>query len=292
LKFLLAREEGNGVKKIGFIDYYLDEWHADKYPEWIETATGGEMKVSIAYGIKDAVNGLSNSAWCGRKGIQLAASIEEVVDKSDYLIVLSPDNPEYHEELSILPLQSGKPTYIDKTFAPDRKTAFRLFDMAQKKGTPLYSTSALRFATEYIETERKGIESICSVGPGRYDNYSIHQIEPIVSLMGSKPERIMFIGTDKTPAFVIGFADGRQAILNQFGRQCPFSMVLNYDGGEAAVIRPESDYFGLFIKNMIHFFETGESLVNPSETIAIITIYEYGFKAAKAPYEWIRLPTE
>ncbi|WP_331436846.1 hypothetical protein [Gordoniibacillus kamchatkensis] len=194
------------MKKIGFIDYYLDEWHAEKYPQWIEDATGGRMKVCYAYGKKDAEGGLSNAEWCGKKSIELLSSIEAVVDNSDYLIVLSPDNPEYHEELSQIPLRSGKPTYIDKTFAPDRSTAIRLFDVAHKHGTPLYSSSALRFATEYVEADRTGIETICSVGPGRYDNYSIHQIEPIISLMGSEAARVMYIGTAKSPSLLIGFA--------------------------------------------------------------------------------------
>ena len=51
-----------------------------------------------------------------------------------------------HEELSQLPLKSGKPTYIDKTFAPDYPTAKRIFDLAEANGTPCYSTSALRYA--------------------------------------------------------------------------------------------------------------------------------------------------
>ena len=35
--------------KIGFIDYYLDEWHANNYPEWIKEASGGEMTVGYAF---------------------------------------------------------------------------------------------------------------------------------------------------------------------------------------------------------------------------------------------------
>ena len=26
------------MKKIGFVDYYLSEWHANNYPAWIEEA--------------------------------------------------------------------------------------------------------------------------------------------------------------------------------------------------------------------------------------------------------------
>lgn len=279
------------MKKIGFIDYFLDEWHAEKYPEWIEAASGGEMKVTYAYGKKDSDKGLSNADWCGKKGIRLLDSIEAVVEKSDYLVVLSPDNPEFHRELSHLPLQSGKPTYIDKTFAPDRKTALYLFELAQKHGTPLFSSSALRFASEYMEADRQGIEIISSIGPGKYDNYSIHQIEPIISLMGSEPKRVMYIGTPKSPALLIGFADGRQAAINHFGRECPFGMAVNYDSGRSQILKPESDFFGAFIKKLIAFFETGEPVVPPNETVAIITVIEHGYEAAKKPYEWIDLPT-
>ncbi|UVI31539.1 Gfo/Idh/MocA family oxidoreductase [Paenibacillus spongiae] len=279
------------MKKIGFIDYFLDEWHAEKYPEWIESASNGAMKVTYAYGKKDSENGLSNAQWCANKGIELLTTIEEVVEKSDYLIVLSPDHPEFHEELAMLALQSGKPTYVDKTFAPDRATALLLFETAQKHGTPMYSSSALRFASEYSAAPRQGIETICSIGPGRFDNYSIHQIEPIISLMGSDVSRVMYIGTPHSPALLIGFADGRQATINHFGGGCPFSLTINYESGDSSILRPESDFFASFIKQLVAFFETGEVKVDQAETIAIITIIEFGFKAAKTPYQWIELPS-
>lgn len=279
------------MKKIGFIDYFLDEWHAEKYPEWIDSASSGTMNVAYAYGKINSPTGRSNAQWCSDKGIQLLSSIEEVVNESDYLIVLSPDHPQFHEELSQIPLRSGKPTYIDKTFAPDRQTALRLFETARKHGTPLFSSSALRFASEYMEADRSGIESICSVGPGRYDNYSIHQIEPIVSLMGSGAQRVMYIGTPSAPALLIGFTNGRQAIINHYGRDCPYTLTMNDAAGQAKVIKPESDYFGLFIQNLIGFFKTGKSVVDPAETIAIMTIIEHGFLAADQPYQWVDLPS-
>ncbi|TMV50159.1 hypothetical protein FE783_11385 [Paenibacillus mesophilus] len=278
------------MKTIGFIDYFLDEWHAEKYPGWIESATGGKMKVAYAYGMTDKPGGLTNAEWCEKKGIELLPTIEDVIRKSDYLIVLSPDYPEYHEELSRLPLQSGKPTYIDKTFAPDRKTALLLFEWAEKYGTPMYSSSALRFASEYTELDKAGIETICSTGPGKFANYSIHQIEPIVALMGSDVKRVMFTGTEKSPALLIGFADGRQATVNHFGNGTPFGMIVDYASGNAKSIKIQSDFFNLFIQNLVVFFETGKVVVDPADTVAIITIIEYGLKAAKTPYQWLELP--
>ena len=31
------------MKKIGFIDYYLDEWHANNYPGFFKEAADGQM---------------------------------------------------------------------------------------------------------------------------------------------------------------------------------------------------------------------------------------------------------
>ena len=36
--------------KIGFIDYYLDEWHANSYPKMIRDAVGDKLEVAYAYG--------------------------------------------------------------------------------------------------------------------------------------------------------------------------------------------------------------------------------------------------
>lgn len=278
------------MKKIGFIDYFLDEWHAEKYPAWIEKAAGGSMKVAYAYGKANIEGKLSNADWCEKKEIRLLDSIEAVVEQSDYLVVLSPDHPEYHEELSQLPLRSGKPTYIDKTFAPDRASALRMFELAGKHGTPMYSTSALRFANEYTGIEKQGVESVCSLGPGKFDNYSIHQVEPVVSLMGTDVKRVMRLGTANAPALLIGYADGRQATINQYGWDCPFSMAISYETGQSKFLKIESDFFGAFIENLVGFFETGKPAVPQEETIAIATILEYGSKAANTPYQWLELP--
>ncbi|WP_339221421.1 hypothetical protein [Paenibacillus sp. FSL W7-1332] len=278
------------MKKIGFIDLHLDQFHANKYPGWIEQASEHAMKVVYAYGKRDKENGLTNAAWSQEFGIELLPTIEEVVERSDYLIVLSPDNPEFHEELSQLPLQSGKPTYIDKTFAPDRETAIRLFDLAAKHGTPMYSTSALRFASEYRELDRSDIQTISSWGPGAFANYSIHQIEPIVSLMGASPKRVMYIGTPDSPALLIDFGNGRQATVNHLGDNCPFTLGLKNGDGGFKQVTPHSNFFNLFIENLVNFFKTGKPAVNPAETVAVITIIEYGLKAADTPYVWLDLP--
>lgn len=277
------------MKRIGFIDYFLDEWHANNYPEMIYKSSGGDMKVCYAYGKIDSPHGgLTNAQWAQKYDVELLPSIEEVIEKSDYLVVLSPDNPEMHEELAMLPLSCGKRVYIDKTFAPDKETAKRLFDRADRFNTPCYSCSALNFSAELKDAERNGIDVINSIGPGVYEIYSIHQIEPIVNLMGCDARRAMFLGSEKYPSMIIEFGDGRYAQTAQF-KDASFQTNIGYNNGTSAHFEVKSDFFGTFIDNMLKFFATGVIPVPVEQTIAVIAIREAGFKAMKSPFTWVNI---
>lgn len=277
------------MKKIGFIDYYLDEWHANNYPQMIHELSGGEMEVGCAFGLKDADGGMTNKAWAEQYKITLVGTIEELIEKSDYLMVLSPDNPEMHEQLSALALRSGKRTFIDKTFAPSKAAAQRIFDMAEKGGTPMYSCSAVRFAKEFQSVNKDGVDFIAARGPGCFDNYLIHQVEPVVSIMGADVARILYCGTAKTPALLLEYTDGRRASISMLGWDCPFSFAIGYDENTTAVINDCTEYFEAFLKNVLHFFSTGEGRIPPQETIAIMAVLEKAHEARQKAGQWIEV---
>ncbi len=274
---------------VGFIDYYLDEWHANNYPRIINELTHGEFQVRYAYGkIDSPIGGITNAEWAKEQGIELLSSIEKVIKKSDVLIVLSPDNPEMHEELTDLPLKSGKLVYVDKTFAPDKETAIRIFENADKHGTTCFSSSALRFVTELKACDKDNIYKIYSEGPGSYDMYSIHQIEPVVMLMNCRAKRVMGIGDVKHPSLIIEFEDGRVAQLRQTN-ETKFKISAVDKENNPTEYPITSNYFNLFMEALVDFFKTGKIPVEHSQTIDVIAIREAGFKALKKPFEWIEL---
>ena len=56
------------MKKIGFIDYYLSEWHANKYPAWMASICeelGLEYQIAYAWGEIEIspVDGISGAEW-------------------------------------------------------------------------------------------------------------------------------------------------------------------------------------------------------------------------------------
>lgn len=91
------------MKKIGFIDFYLSEWHANNYPAWIAEANAAlpeSDRCEVAYAWAEErispVDGLTSEQWCEKFGAVLCGSIEEVCEKSDYILILAPSNPEKH----------------------------------------------------------------------------------------------------------------------------------------------------------------------------------------------------
>ena len=276
--------------KIGFIDKYLDEWHANNLPTWLRDETD-EIEAIYCWESMPSPNegGIDGRKWAENQNAIYCETEEEVIEKSDVLIVLAPNYPEDHEVLCDKALRSGKFTYVDKTFAPTVEAAKRMIDKAKANNTPMFTTSALRYSKEHEGVSSENIATYSSRGPGPLEMYSIHQIEPMVKYMGTNPESVMFIGTEDSPAYVVKFADGRFATAAHFDWECPFNISIKYsDDKPATYITECTDFFPMFVKDLVRFFKTGESSVDFKQTLAVIAIREAILKAKDMPGEWVK----
>jgi hypothetical protein len=282
--------------KIGFIDYYLDEWHANNYPGWIrENSRLIGRSFEVAYAWADiVVNGVMDTgAWCDKYGVMQLSSIEELVEKSDCIFVLSPDNTEHHERLSRVPLMSGKPVYIDKTFSPDLASGVRMFDLARRHCTPVFSSSALRFASEFsneikCESFRKELDYVAVTGPGLYENYSVHQIEMMTTVIGTGASRIKSLSSASGRHFTVEYENGVLASILQI-QQAPFQMLIQLKDGKGIFIEQCSGIFTRMIDAILNFFETGIPPVPEKETLEIMAIREAGYKALHHYDSWLMI---
>ena len=274
------------MKKLGFIDLFIDEWHANNYPAWIrEAKRGTEFELAYAWE-KAPQNGRPLEKWCEDFKVTPLGSIEEVVEKSDAVFVLAPSNPEVHRELAEIPLKSGKPVFVDKPFAPSKADAEAMFELAAKHNTPLMSSSALRFSTELDAYRNKpGTTYMETTGGGRsFWEYSIHQIEMIVSVLGTGAERIMQCGSDGVEHMVIQYGDGRRASVT-YTPSAPFTTRLVHEG--KMIVNPQcSDFFPILLSEILDFFATGKSPIDAAQTIEIATLVAAGVKALEARNVW------
>lgn len=292
------------MKKIGFIDYYIDEFHSHTYARLInEGPFADRMRVAYAYE-KQNSGGQSLEDWCKQYGAAPLESLEEVVDKSDYLVILSPDNSERHEELSRYALKTGKPTFVDKTFAPDVQTAERMFQLADEHGTPVFSTSALRYSEELNRFRRdalgdSSVRFVSTRGPSSWERYAVHQVEMVVVMLGIGAKRVMQISSLPTVALAIDYADGRSAIVNAIDASTVINDVpyeqgfeINMQFGDGAVslqIRDGNVFYTNLIETMCSFFETRVVPVPHEETIEVMKILDAGKIAIESPKEWIEV---
>ena len=276
------------MKKIGFVDYYLSEWHANNYPAWIEEAcanAGVDYNVAYAWAEMDVSpnDGVNTDQWCEKFGVERCATLEELCEKSDVILVLAPSNPEVHLRLAEVVLKYGKRTYIDKTFAPDYATACKIFELGEKYNTPFFSSSALRFATELNSVKEP--TSMITTGGGRtLDEYAVHQCEMIVKKLGMGVKSTVAYNQGTQTVIKIAFESGKAATL-VYGKNMPFSIYMQTDNGpeDERWAQVTSPFFKGLIADIINFYETGDISFDVNETKEVIKLVEMCIKARNNP---------
>ena len=270
------------MKKIGFIDYYLSEWHANNYPTWMRekiAELGLDLELSYAYAELDVspLDGVTTDEWCEKFGMEKCGTVEELAEKSDFIVILAPSNPETHLRLAEAALKFGKRTYIDKTFAPDYKTAKKIFDIAKEYGAEFFSTSALRYADELDSIEVKDECKISGTG-SNFDEYVIHLCEMLVKKIGMGAESIIANEKDGNVELDIAYGDARRATLI-FGQGIPFAMASDLSAPLSELTPMASPYFNSLMKDILCFFSGADVSFDTCETLEVMKIREAAIKA-------------
>lgn len=267
--------------KIGFVDYYIAEWHANNYPGWFaavakERGVHAEIAYAWAEQYDSPAYNMNTDEWCTKYGVKKCDTIEELCEKSDVIVVLAPSNPETHLRYAEKVLKFGKRTYIDKTFAPDTASAEKIFALAEKYGATIFSSSALRYATELDGLNPQNF--VVTGGGSNFAEYLVHQAE-IAEVLGRGSE---FIGGNverhgAQRVCSLEFADDKHATLI-FSPSFPFTVCAETAGADCYRAL-ESDYFGGLIRDVLDFFVTGKVPVSKEETLRVMRIRETLIKA-------------
>lgn len=281
------------MKKIGFIDYYLSEWHANNYPAWIREIDP-TFTVAYAWAELDASpkDGVTTDEWCKQYGAERCATIEEICEKADYLVILSPDNPERHLDYAKRVFPCGKPCYMDKTFAPDTKTAKEIFALAEQYGVKLFSSSALRFADE-LRDWQEPLRSVTVSGGGRQDIYLIHFVEIAVRLMGADVESVTALSGGRNTVLALRYRDGRVANLCLYDASGAPGFEVSPESTDPQkrlkYVRIGNDFFKRLIAAILAMFDGGEVPVRKAETVTVMSVLEAAKTATQTPLTEIKL---
>ena len=279
------------MKTVGFIDYFLNEWHANEYPAMIKAyneKNGTDYQVKYAWAEMDIPGGMSTDEWCELHGVIRCNSIKELCAKCDCIFVLAPSNPEKHLEYAKEVFECGKSPYIDKTFAPDFATAKEIYALAEKYGVKFFSSSALRYAEElnaYMGTAK----AISTVGGGsNLDEYIIHQIEMAVKCLGVGAEKVRYSKHADQEWAEVSYPDGRYATM-MFTPCMPFAATVADEKGRSTHVVINSPFFDYLIADIFHFFETGETSFCSCETLEVMKIREKVIEAKSKAGIWLNV---
>ena len=278
------------MKKIGFVDYFISEWHANNYPAWIDRIAaemGVEYKVAYAWAELETspVDGITTAEWCEKFGAEPCATIDELCEKSDVIVILSPSNPETHLRYAEAVLKHGKRTYIDKTFAPDSAVAKEIFALGEKYGTPFFSTSALRYATELDAVDAP--DSLLVTGGGsNLPEYFIHLGEMVVKKMGAI-KSVKATANGSQWIIQAKTASGKDATMI-WGASMPYGAYMTKSGKETWKSL-KSPFFDGLIADMLNFFETGKTSFDCAETLEVMALRDAALPAVENPGEEIEV---
>jgi hypothetical protein len=286
---------GGAMKKIGFIDYYIDNWHANNYPRMIrESAFKNDFEVALAWQEVAPPGKKTLEEWCREQNVSPARSLEEVVDTCDCLLVLSPDDADRHLPLSKSALRSGKPVYIDKPFADRASDAREMLNLAAASKTPLMTSSSLRFtpalSTALKEKIRdKRVHFVSTWGGGRFPVYIVHVLEMLAMTLGTGARRVMSAGSAAMASvLIVDYPDKRRGLVQLFPG-FEFGLAATYGDGESLAVPNMQGYFEAFIDAMLDFFSTGKNPIPRAQTLEIVALQEASAQALGHRDHWIEV---
>ena len=275
------------MKTIGIVDYYLSEYHANHYPEWIARASeelGEDYRVAYAWAEREIspVDGVSTDEWCAKQGALRCGSMEELCERADCVMILSPDDPDRHLPYAEKVLPHRKPTYIDKTFAPTLAEADAIFALAGRCGAKFFSTSSLRYAEELSGIGAPAHFSM--VGDGwNIPVELIHLIEPAVIAMGAPARRIRTERDGDGLIVELAYDGGRSARL-LCRPHTAYAFEAKAADGSRIAKTIASDFFYRQTRAILRFFSDGALPFDPGQTREAIRLYEAAMRGTDG--EW------
>jgi hypothetical protein len=206
-------------------------------------------------------------------------TVAELCQNVDAVLLESVDGRPHLEQARPV-LLSHRRLFIDKPMAGSLRDAVEIFRVAAEQGTPVFSSSALRFAagTQSIHNGSLGrvvyaeTYGPCELEPHHPDLfwYGVHCVEALYTVMGVGCQTVQRGSTSTGQIEVIGlWSGGRKGVLRE---DKDFHGLAKGEKGEA----PAGSFDGYLplVAEIMKFFQTGVAPVKPEETLEILAFME------------------
>ena len=215
-------------------------------------------------------------------GVAVVGSIDALLEQVD-VVLLETNDGRPHLEQALQVIEAGKPLFIDKPIAGSLVDAVKIFHSAQLRGTPVFSTSSLRFL-EVAQAIKDGAigdvlgadtYSPAPLEPSHPDLfwYGIHGVETLYTVLGTGCETVQRYYSDGAEVVVGRWSENRIGTFRGLrdGRQGYGGTVF---GTDSIVSMSGSGGYRPLMVEIARFFRTGIAPVSPEETLEIYAFME------------------
>lgn len=249
--------------------------------------------------IEESVSGVAR--WRERLtklGVRMRDAPAEVLAEVDAVMLMSVDG-RAHLKVAEQALKAGKPVYIGRPMAASLEDVIRIFHLAERHKTPLFSCSQHRFSPGFIgmrNHEEVGDVLGCTVFGGiqtephhsEFFWHAVHSFETMYTIMGPGVVSVRRTSTPTADVVTAVWKDDRVATYRGIkkGALKYSAMVFGTRGvapagnyGYPAPVKgvvPKSRYKGYegVATEMAKFYKTRKSPIPPSETIELFAVMQ------------------
>ncbi|MGA0557607.1 Gfo/Idh/MocA family protein [Larkinella sp. VNQ87] len=214
-----------------------------------------------------------------KMGVEITDSLESLLGKVD-VVLLETNDGRLHREQALKVFATGKRVFIDKPIAASLTDAIAIFEAAKKKGLTTFSASSLRYIKGLQGLDKSQVVGADTFSPAVLEKthpdlfwYGVHGVETLYTVMGPGCQSVVRVHTPDTDVVVGTWSDGRVGTFRgtRTGKHEYGGTVYTKNGN--VTLGPYGGYNPL-LKDIIQYFETGETPVKPEETLEIFAFME------------------
>ena len=277
-------------KRIGIIG--LDTSHSVEFSKVLNNPDAGPefAGYKVVYAYPKGSNDIESSVTripgyieeIKKYGVKIAGSIQELLDNVD-VVLLETNDGRLHLEQALSVFKAGKPVFIDKPVAASLKDVIAIYEAAKQFHVPVFSSSSLRYingADQIAQGKYGKVLGADVYSPAHLEKthpdlfwYGIHGVEILYTIMGTGCKNVIRVATKDTDIVVGVWEDQRIGNFRGLRSGKLDSGGTVYAENGIVTLGPSPGYNPL-LQQIVHFFETGESPVDPKDTLEIYTFME------------------
>ncbi len=216
-------------------------------------------------------------------GVEIVDSIDALLEKVDVVLLESVDGRPHLKQVAPV-LKAHKPVFVDKPAAGSLSDVVRIFAMAEKYGTPCFSSSSLRYSPSIAglsDDPKVGEVMGCAAyGPCSLEEhhpdlfwYGIHGVESLFTVMGTGCETVSRVQTEGTELVTGTWKGGRVGTFRGIRAGKADYGALAF-GSKGIVLGQGYGGYEPLLVEIAKFFRTGKPPVTAEETLEIYAFME------------------